>query len=82
MDGKTSRSASGDRRFSAHHETGWSFGENWLHVLVLKGGTQVAARPIAEVTKGRFEGVLLVAMVVLVQIAWGASLVYLAVHFL
>jgi hypothetical protein len=42
----------------------------------------VAERPIVEATRGRVEGILLIAMVVLVQVAWGAALIYLAVHFL
>jgi hypothetical protein len=45
-------------------------------------GKQVAARPIVEVTDGRFEGILLIALVVLVMTAWAGGLVFLAVHFL
>lgn len=46
-----------------------------------KGGT-VAVRPIIDASKGRFDGVFLIAAVVLVQVAWGAGLVLLALHFL
>jgi hypothetical protein len=42
----------------------------------------VAERPIVEATRGRVERILLIAMVVLVQVVWGATLIYLAVHFL
>jgi hypothetical protein len=45
-------------------------------------GEQVAVRPIITETKGRVEGILLVAIVVLVQIAWATALVYLGVRFL
>lgn len=56
-------------------------GEPWLRLLVLKG-EHVAVGPIVESTKGRFEGILLIAMVVSVQIAWGGALIYFAVHYL
>jgi hypothetical protein len=42
----------------------------------------VAVRPIIDASKGRLDGVFLIAAVVLVQIAWGAGLVLLALHFL
>ena len=42
----------------------------------------MAARPIVEATDGRFEGILLIALVVLVMIAWAGGLIFLAVHFL
>jgi hypothetical protein len=45
-------------------------------------GEHVAVKPLIETTRGRFERVFLVAAVVLVQLAWGAALVYLGVHFL
>jgi hypothetical protein len=45
-------------------------------------GERVAARPIVEATDGRFEGILLIALVVLVMIAWAGGLIFLAVHFL
>ena len=52
-----------------------------LRLLVLKGEL-VAVGPIVESTKGRFEGILLIAMVVAVQIAWGGALIYFAVRYL
>jgi hypothetical protein len=45
-------------------------------------GNAVAVGPIVEGTKGRFEGALLIAMVVFVQIAWGGALIYFAVRYL
>jgi hypothetical protein len=58
----------------------WSFGEpgsiGWLK------GEQVAVKPIVHSTDGRFDEIVLVAVVLLVQIAWGAGLIFLAVHFL
>jgi hypothetical protein len=45
-------------------------------------GEEVAVKPFIETKRGRFERAFLVASVVLVQLAWGTALVYLALHFL
>lgn len=42
----------------------------------------MAVRPLGQSMRERFEGVVLVALVVLVLLAWCAALVYLAVRFL
>ena len=42
----------------------------------------MAVEPIVHSTDGRFDEIVLVAVVLLVQIAWGARLVFLAVHFI
>jgi hypothetical protein len=59
---------------------GWRLAElgptSWLK------GEEVAVKPFIETKRGRFERAFLVASVVLVQLAWGTALVYLALHFL
>jgi hypothetical protein len=45
-------------------------------------GEQVAVKSVGQSMRERFEGLALVGMVVVVQVAWGAALIYLAVRFL
>jgi hypothetical protein len=47
----------------------------------VRGGS-VASRTEGDTTKDRLPGLLLAALVVLVLLAWGSTLVYLGVHFL
>lgn len=42
----------------------------------------MASRTEGDTTKDRLPGLLLAALVVLVLLAWGSTLVYLGVHFL
>jgi hypothetical protein len=42
----------------------------------------VEVKSIVHTTDGRLDELLLVAVVLLVQVAWGAGLVFLAVHFI
>lgn len=42
----------------------------------------MAVKSIVHSTDGRFDEIVLVAVVLLVQVAWGAGLVFLAVHFI
>jgi len=42
----------------------------------------VAIKSMTGSKKGRLNRILLLALIVLVQLAWGTALVYLAVHFL
>jgi hypothetical protein len=39
-------------------------------------------RPRGEITKDRLPGLVLASLVVVVQLAWGAALVYLGLRFL
>jgi hypothetical protein len=41
----------------------------------------VAVKPVVQSTKERMKGTVTVTAIALVQVAWGAALVYLVVHF-
>lgn len=49
---------------------------------LLVTGEGVAYRPREELTRDRLPGLVLAALVVLVQLTWGGMLVYLGFHFL
>ena len=51
-----------------------------MRLLVTGGG--VAYRQREELTRDRLPGLVLAALVVLVQVTWGGMLVYLGFHFL
>ena len=42
----------------------------------------VAVKRVVQTNKERFKGTVLLTAILVVEVAWGASLVYLAVHFL
>jgi hypothetical protein len=48
---------------------------------LVEGGT-VASEPSGYTTRDRLPGIVLAALVVLVQLVWGGMLVYLGFHFL
>ena len=48
---------------------------------LVRGGT-VASPTRGDTTKDRLPGILLAALVVLVQLIWGGMLIYLGFHFL
>ena len=48
---------------------------------LVRGGS-VASRTRGELANDRLPGLVLAALVVLVQLAWGGILVYLGFHFL
>jgi hypothetical protein len=59
-------------------------GQAGLRLRLRLGGEEkrLVVRDIGESMKDRLPDAILVAFVVLVQIAWGATLVYLGVRFL
>jgi hypothetical protein len=42
----------------------------------------VAVKSVVQSTKERLKGTAALTAIVVVQVAWGAALIYLAVHFL
>jgi len=52
-----------------------------MRSLVQRQRRRVAYRARGDVAKDRLPGVILAALVVLVQLAWGGMLVYLGFHF-